>query len=255
MKSCIVLAALLLSIPAQAQEEDAQSIAKKALDSNVFATQNARAELELTVNKDGKPVRSRKLSTKIKRSEDGTVRTFIEFSTPVDVAGTKFLSIETKGSATEQYIYLPAFKKVKRVVGSQRSDSFMGTDFAYDDLDGRDPTQADWKKLPDAALGGQDCWVVEGISKNETDAYAKVIVWVHKKSSLPMRMDFYPRGKNEVEKRLTVKKLEKKEERWLATDSVMATLSKGTETRIALLAVDFNQAIPDDELTKAVLER
>lgn len=245
---------LLLASPAWA-EESADSIAKRALDNNVFSTANARAELALDVSKDGKVVRQRRISTKIKRNE-GEVRSYIEFSAPADVAGTKFLSIEKKGEAAEQYLYLPAFKKVKRVVGSQRSDSFMGTDFSYDDLDGRDPELATWKSRADETLGGQECWVVEGQTKRpDEDPYERVVIWVHKKHLLPMKMDFYAKGGAEVVKRLTVRKLEKKDERWVATDSVMATPKKGTETRISLLAVDFTKEIPEAELTKAVLER
>src|SRR5262249_3166691 len=140
---------------------------------------------------------------------------------------------QKRGEAADQFIYLPAFKKVKRVVGAQRSTSFMGTDFSYSDLDGHDAERSDWKRLADESLGGQDCYVVEGSLRDPgPDAYGKSTMWVHKKHLIPMRIDFYDRDLRTVKKRLVVRRLEKKHDRWLASESVMETPNKGTETRL-----------------------
>ena len=144
----------------------------------------------------------------------------------------------------------------RSVVGAQRSTSFMGTDFSYSDLDGRDVDNADWKRLADETLGGQECYVVEGALKDPgRDAYGKSVVWVHKKHLTPMRIDFYDRDLKSLKKRLVVKKLEKKHDRWLASESVMETPNKGTETRLKVESVDFDTPIPEDELSQRALER
>lgn len=245
----------LLAPQAAVAGQTAEQIAERALENNTFTASNARAELDLEVSKRGKVRRKRRITTKIKR-EQGELRSFVEFRAPADVAGTKFLSVEKKGDEAEQFIYLPAFKKVKRVVGSQRSRSFMGTDFAFSDLDGRDVDEASWKRLPDEAVGGQDCYVIEGVPVKPTeDDYGKSILWVHKKYLVPMRIDFYERDGKTVRKRFTVKRLEKKSDRWLATDAVMATLAKNTATRLKVLKVDLESKIPDEELTRQALER
>lgn len=238
-----------------AGEPSPRDIAAKALENNTFSTSNARAEVELAVAKDGKVVRRRRLVTKIKRAE-GTVRSFVEFIAPADVAGTKFLSVEDRGEAAAQFIYLPAFKKVKRVVGAQRSSSFMGTDFSYSDLDGRDVDEAEWKRVGEESIGGQECWVIEGIAKKaDDDGYGRTVLWVHKKHDLPMRIDFFGRDRKTLEKRLTVRKLERLHDRWVASESVMETLEKGTETRLQLENVDFDTPIADEDLSQRALER
>jgi hypothetical protein len=246
-------AVLLMSLAA---DPSAAEIATRALENNTFSANNASAEVDMEVVKEGKAVRKRRILTKIKR-DDGSVKSFVEFVSPADVAGTKFLSVEKRGDEADQFIYLPAFKKVKRVVGAQRSTSFMGTDFSYSDLDGRDVDEADWKRLPDETSAGFDCFVIEGTPKtaSDSDTYGRTQIWVHKQHMLPVRIDFFDRDKKTVKKRLVVNKLEKKNERWIASDSTMATLSKGTETRLRLAGVDFDTPIPDEAFSQRALER
>ncbi|MEQ9504311.1 MAG: outer membrane lipoprotein-sorting protein [Deltaproteobacteria bacterium] len=251
----LVLVAVLATAPAASAELTAEQIAKQALNNNMFSTANAQADVNLTMSKNGKVVRERRIITKVLRT-DGEVRSFVEFTSPSDVAGTRFLSVEEKGGDADQYIYLPAFKKVKRVVGSQRTRSFMGTDFSYADLDGRDPDAATYKRLADDKIGGQDCYVLEATPKHpQNEDYGKSVVWVHKKHLIPMRIDFYGKKGATVKKRFTVRRLEKKDGRWVATDSKMATLSRSTATQLVLVKVDFDQAIDPADLTRQALER
>lgn len=251
----VVMVALALPASVRAQDLSAHDIAARALENNTFSTSNARADVALEVSKDGKVVRRRSITTKIKR-DDTAVRSFVEFKSPADVAGTKFLSVEEKGRDADQFIYLPAFKKVKRVVGAQRSQSFMGTDFSYDDLDGRRVDDQEWKRLTDEQLAGQDCFVIEGAPKTpDKGSYGRTVLWVHKKHLIPMRIDFFGSDKATLKKKLTVRKLEKLRERWIASDSVMSTVDKGTETRLQVERVDFETAIADEEVSQRALER
>ncbi|MCA9552620.1 MAG: outer membrane lipoprotein-sorting protein [Myxococcales bacterium] len=252
----VLVAAALWATPGLAGPEKAEDIARRALDSNLLSTRNARAEVELEVSRDGKVVRKRHIVTKI-RSGAGETRSYVEFLAPADVAGTKFLSVDKKGEESQQLMFLPAFKKVKRVVGAQRNRSFMGTDFSYADLEGRDVEDATWTRLPDGEVGGQAVYVLEGIPKKGGDEqYGRTVLYVHTKHMVPMRIDFFSASDPKaLEKRFSVKRLEKKQDRWVATDSVMATEKKGTSTRLRLVQVDFAASIADEDLSRAALER
>jgi hypothetical protein len=251
-----LLSLLALAAPALAADPEApDAIAARALDEGVLSAANATAEVGLAVLKDGKVVRERRLLTRIKR-EGATTRALVEFRAPADVAGTRFLSIDVEGAEPEQYVYLPAFKKTKRVIGAQRGKSFMGTDFTYADLEGRDARDATWRRLPDEAVGGQECWVVEGTPKQVgEDGYTRTVVWVHKRHGLPMRMDLFGADAARPSKRFAVRRLERRGDRWLATEASMTSLDKGTETRMTLASIDFTTVIPDAELVRAALER
>lgn len=252
----VVIANLPLG-PIAAGEEmlTPSQIVARALENNTFSASNATAQVNLLVSKDGKRVRERQILTKVRR-DSTQVRAFVEFRAPADVAGTKFLSIEKRGQLADQYIYLPAFRKVKRVIGAERSGSFMGTDFAYADLDGHEADDADWKRLPDEEIAKQGCYVLEGTPKEaRVDAYGRSVVWVHKAYLVPMRIDFFDRDRRTLKKRLTVHRLEKKSGRWLASDSEMETPKRGTKTELVLGEVDFVTPIPDEELGQRALER
>lgn len=230
-------------------------IARRALDQNLLSATNARAEVKLEVSKKGKVTRERRILTKVRRKDDRTA-SFVEFLSPADVAGTRFLSVD-EGDKTQQYVFLPAFKKVKRVVGAQRERAFMGTDFSYRDLEGGDVDEATWTRLADAEVGGQAVYVVEGTPKPTADvAYGRSVLYVHKKHLVPMRIDFFePKSAQTLKKRFTVRRLEKSGKRWLATDSIMATEKKKTATRMRLLKVTFDAEFEDADFTRAALER
>lgn len=250
------LAALLLASAQVASAElSPLEIAKEAFDKNTFAATNARVSIELEVLKSGKLVRQRKIETSIKKVDTRT-RAFVEFSAPSDVAGTKFLSIEEENGGTQQFIFLPAFKKVKRIVGAQRTQSFMGTDFSYADLEGRDVEKANWKRLADEKIKGEDCYVLESVPKTPADeVYGKMVVWIHKQNLIPLKSEFYDKGSAEIEKRMIVEKLAKKDDRWVAMDSYMETPRKDSRTRLKVLAIDFKSEIPDSAFKKEALER
>lgn len=255
MKCQLLIPLLVVLAPATLRAEpSAEQIARQALDNTMFSSENSQATIELDVSKDGRLVRQRQLTAMVKRSRDGFIKSFVEFHQPADVAGTKFLSIEEQGE-TRQFIYLPAFKKVKRIVGAQRGQSFMGTDFSYSDLEGRDVGGWTWKLLPEQKVQGEAAWVIEGTPKTKSEQYGRLLLWVHKAHGIPLKSEFYDHSGKELVKRLEVQKLSKKDDRWITVDSVMTTPKKGTETRLKVVAIDLKSQIPDDRLTKEALER
>jgi len=245
-----MMIALLLLAAAPAPEE----IARQALENTLFAATDARATVSLEIKKDGQVTKKRELTAIVKR-EAGRSRSYVEFHSPADVAGTRFLSSD-EGGETKQFIYLPAFKKVKRIVGAQRTQSFVGTDFSYADLEGRSASDWTWKALPDESVEGEPTWVVEGLNKKADAPYARMKVWVHPQHGIPLKTELFAVASSVVpDKRLTVQKLAKKDDRWVVTDSLMETPSKGTSTRLVVAALDTKTPIPDADLTKEALER
>lgn len=249
----LALAALLLAAPAAHGAPAPDEIAKKALESTMFSTTDAQATLDLEVMKDGQALRKRRLTAWVKRASGGS-RSYIEFSAPAEVAGTKFLSME-EGGETKQFIYLPAFKKVKRIVGAQKSQSFVGTDFSYADLEGRDVKLWTWKSLPEDKIQGEDTFVIEGTSIAPDSVYDRLKVWVHKERYIPLKTELFAPGKASPDKRLVVNKLGKHEDRWVTLDSTMESPEKGTSTRLLVVALDTKSPIPDGKFSKEALER
>jgi hypothetical protein len=249
----------LLASPAAVQasgSETPDEIAALAVNNNLLSTNNAKAEVLLEVSKRGKVVSTRRIITMIKR-QDGRTRSLVEFQAPADVAGAKFLSVERDDGGTQQYLYLPAFKKVKRMVGAQRNRSFMGTDFSFSDLEGRKVEDSIWKRLKDSEISKVPVIVIEGrVKKTDSETYGRSVWYVHAKTKVPMRIDFFDvRDPTLLKKQFKVKRLEKKGGRWIATDSIMRTIKKKSETRLKLVRIDFKTELSDAELSRAALER
>lgn len=245
----LVLLALLTS------GDDARALAERALERNLVAERGARARLSLEVQRGGRVLRARELRTVV-REKDGERRAFLELLAPESVAGTRFLSISASGEPTEQLVYLPAFRRVKRVVGQERKASFIGTDFSYADLEGREVDDAVWRVEKKAELGGQPCVVLVGEPRPEADLeYGLLRVWIHEEHELPMQVDFHDRAGEAVVKRFRVRRLEKRAGRWLAVESEMASPPRQSRTLLRLLQLELDPDIPDADVARRALER
>ena len=83
------------------------------------------------------------------------------FDTPADVKGTAFLSHTKKAGSDDQWLYLPALKRVKRIASSNQAGPFMGSEFAYEDISSQELEKYTYKYLRNEDYGGLDCFVVE----------------------------------------------------------------------------------------------
>ena len=148
------------------------------------------------IGKQGK-VLTREIRVWSKRAGDEE-KMLIKFVAPADVKGTAFLTIK-KGGKEEMKLYLPALKRVRRIAGSQKKGSFMGSDFSYDDisnLSGMKIEDYTHELLRTENQDGVEVYVVESTPKPGVDSsYSKQIVWVPADTFVPTRIEFYKKGK------------------------------------------------------------
>ena len=129
-------------------------------------------------------------------------KSLVVFDRPRDVKGTAFLSHTHKSGADDQWLYLPALKRVKRIASNNKSGPFMGSEFAYEDISSQEIEKYTYKYLRDETLNGMECFVSERYPTDEKSGYTKQIVWHDKAEYRPQRIDFYDR-KNDLLKTLT----------------------------------------------------
>ena len=178
------------------------------------------------------------------------------FQYPADVRNTSFMTwgYDEAGKDDDQWIYLPALKKVKRISSDSKSDFFMGSDFTYDDLGDRHPSDDVHKLLREETLAGELCFVVESIPKEEEYMYSRTITWVIKDKWVRLQKEFYDED-NEYLKTLTVKKFEKINGFWIILHSQMNNVQKEHTTDMALTDVKINSGISDGKLTVRMMKR
>ncbi|MAE17190.1 MAG: outer membrane lipoprotein-sorting protein [Deltaproteobacteria bacterium] len=201
-----LLLTLFLAAPAWAisGREVMQLVEDRDTGENVVS----RMTMEL-INKRGKK-RTRKLhSFRKDRGEDAL--SLIFFEQPADVRDTGFLTYDydEEGKDDDQWMYLPALKKTKRISGRDKAGSFMGSDFNYSDISGRDLGDFTFKLIKEGKVGGAPVWIVLSTPKSkdvmEETGYKKSVLWVRQDNHVVIR------GKSWVHKSKEVKFFEFKD--------------------------------------------
>lgn len=230
----------------------AKVIVDKMIEADPIAYGGAEAQMIMVLVNNRKQQRRRRFVMK-SRKNGKLRRTFVRFHKPADVAGTSFLGIDDNGKRT-QHLYLPAASKTRRISSRQRNASFVGTDYSYADLDLRDIDDARRVRLADAKIGGHAVYVVDAFPTHAKSAYARVRLWISKKTWLPLRMRFYNRGGTEI-KRLVVKQVKKVDGRWIIAESKMMDLKREHTTVFRVVKVKLRDDIPLSQFTVRALER
>ncbi len=201
--------------------------------------------------------RSRELTSIEKKYEDGKFKSksLLRFSKPKEVKGTGFLTWDKVGSnPDDQWLYLPALKKVKRIRTKEKGRSFMGTDFSYEDLSGRNLDADEYELLGEESIHGSSCYKVEAKPKEKGGQYSSRIVWVEKHNSLMKRVVFFNK-KGDRFKILDIPDHVKNGDYWTATKMIMKNLKNNHRTELDVLKVDYDQELKDNVFTESFLKR
>jgi len=178
------------------------------------------------------------------------------FQYPADVRNTSFMTwgYDEAGRDDDQWIYLPALKKVKRISSDSKSNYFMGSDFTYDDLGDRHPTDDVHKLLREETIAGNPCYVVESIPKDEEYMYSRTLTWIMKDTWIGLKKEFYDED-GDLLKILTVKKYEKFSGLWIILQSQMVNTQKKHTTNMELKNVKINSGIATNKFTVRMMKR
>jgi outer membrane lipoprotein-sorting protein len=159
---------------------------------NGFQDTTAKMQMVLR-NKAGSESRRAMRYWTLEVNGDGD-RTLILFDTPSDVRGTAMLTHSHGNKPDDQWMYLPAFKRVKRISSANRTGSFMGSEFAYEDLGSPEVSKYTYRWLRDETCGGgQKCNVNERIPVDKRSGYSRQLLWSDYQHYRPYKIEFYDR--------------------------------------------------------------
>ncbi|MBE9567302.1 MAG: outer membrane lipoprotein-sorting protein [Proteobacteria bacterium] len=218
-----------------------------------FADQTANMTMELR-NKQGD---TSKRNIRIKTLEvigDGDKSLSI-FDKPADVKGTAFLTYSHALKPDEQWLYLPALKRVKRINSKNKSGPFMGSEFAYEDLASQEVEKYSYKYLRDEVLNGVDCFVIERYPAYEHSGYTRQIAWVNKERYVAEKIDFYDR-KNDLLKTLSNKDYQQYLDKFWRPDAMeMINHQTGKSTTLTWQNYKFKTGLTDKDFSRNSLKR
>lgn len=198
---------------------------------------------------------SRQMSMQaLEQASDGDKR-LIVFDEPRDVKGTAFLVFTKKVGNDDQWLYLPALKRVKRIASNNQSGPFVGSEFAYEDLSSQEVEKYTYKYLRDESMGGLDCYVIERIPTDENSGYTKQISWIDKAEYRLMKVDYYDR-KGELLKTLTADGYQTfGKDFWRAGRFTMTNHQTRKSTDLVWSDYVFTQGLTERDFDQSALKR
>jgi hypothetical protein len=197
---------------------------------------------------------TRKLTSRgIETANDGD-RSRIEFQWPADVKGTRMLTWTHRQSDDDQWLFLPAVNRVKRISSNNKSGSFMGSEFAYEDLGSQEVDKYKYKHLADEPIAGRPTWKVERIPVDARSGYSRQISWTDQEYMNPVKVEYYDR-KGELLKTATFSGYTKLGKWWRPGKIVMVNHQTKKESHLTWSARKLEVTLADNEFQSDGLDR
>lgn len=228
-----------------------------ALAQKVFDRPNGRDLTTLgrmVLTEKGRAPRIRELVTYRQDRSGGETANLIRFLDPEDIAGTGLLSIDKPDASTDQWLYLPALDRVRRIAGDRKGGRFVGSDLYFEDLQERKPSRDQHRLLGKQTENGVLCDVLESISIDPKDSvYKKRISWIDPATAIPQRIDYFEKNVDTPSKRWLLRAKKRNQGYWTLTDSRMIDLESGHETRMVVDVALYDQKLPAKLFTSQAL--
>ena len=186
--------------------------------------------------------------------EDGD-KLMVLFDRPRDVKGTAFLAFTHKEGPDDQWLFLPALRRVKRIASNNKSGPFMGSEFAYEDLTSTEIEKYHWRFLREETREGLPCYVVERIPRDPKSGYTRQVVFYDQSEHRVLEINFYDR-KDALLKTLTYHDYNQYLDRfWRADRMLMINHQTGKSTELIWEDYQFQTGLTDRDFDKNSLQR
>jgi hypothetical protein len=247
------------SVARQVQDRDTGRDSRSSMRMKLFDRHNRARERALSLI----TLRGRGAPGAAPSAPDGD-RLLIRFNYPKDIRGTGFLVWEHPDSDDERFLYLPSLGRVRRIAGTEAQESFVGSDFTYEDIGGREfddyvyafagPNGENASWSPAGGGPARPAWRLESRRKDPSAEFPRVVSLVLKDSLVVVGADVYNR-RNEKQKVYTVGQLEQVEGIWTITGSEMTNALEKTRTELVVESMDYNVGLKETDFSRRELER
>ena len=182
-------------------------------------------------------------------------KSIMVFDRPRDLKGTAILTFTHKIGNDDQWLYLPALKRVKRISSADKSGPFMGSEFAFEDLASQEVEKYSYRYLRDEACAGLSCFVVERVPVDPKSGYSKQVTWIDQDEYRLQRVDYYDR-KGDLLKTMTLSGYRQYLQRhWRADEMLMVNHQSGKSTLLQFANYQFQVGLEDKDFSRGALSR
>ena len=250
------------AIARQVQDRDTGRDSRSEMRMKLYDRHGRARERALTILS----LRGRAASSSAPGAAPGAIgdRLLIRFTYPNDIRGTGFLVWEHPEPKIEdeRFLYLPSLGRVRRIAGAETQESFVGSDFTYEDISGRELEDYSYafagggsgSWTPTGGGAAQAVWLLESRRKDASAEFPRVVSMVLKDGALVVGADIYNR-RNEKQKVYNVRRIERIDGIWTVMDSEMVNSLEKTRTELAVDSAKYNVGLQESDFSRRELER
>jgi hypothetical protein len=181
--------------------------------------------------------------------KQGTTKTALVFLAPDDVKGTAFLTIELPDYSNDMWLYLPSLGLTKHIDADSKTQSFMGSDFTYDDMGHRNISDYDYEILREETYDGNHVYVVKATAHDPQEAgYSHMISWIRDDIWKPVKVEYYDLA-GKLEKIQTNSEIKKIDGYWAVTEMNMENVQTNHKTVVTMTKIEVNTGVPAEVFT------
>ena len=262
---CIFLSSSL-AYPQEPENEDKGLTATEIIERSQLAfyyqgrDMKSNITMELIDEDGGKRTRVMMMLRR-DQTEGGNQKYFIYFHEPGDVRRMTFMVWKDPKKEDARWIFVPAVDLIRRIAADDKRSSFVGSDFTYEDVSGRDVDSDTHTVLREEQLGDKTCYVIESVPKGAAD-YTKRLSWIDKETFLPLKEEYYDAQK-ELFRVFTADKIEKisvdegEEKKVFPTvmKRTMKNVKSGHRTEVTYTSVSYNLGLADEDFSERHMRR
>jgi outer membrane lipoprotein-sorting protein len=253
----IALAGCMVYSPASLAESNVEKGLRIAVEAdrrnNEFG--DSVADLTMLIAASREDIISREMRQMNLEVVDDGDKSIMVFDRPRDLKGTAILTFSHKTEADEQWLYLPALKRVKRISSADKSGPFMGSEFAFEDLSSQEIEKYSYSYLGDETVDGEPYYVVERIPTDKYSGYSRLVTWVDHQEYRLHRVDYYDR-KNTLLKTMVAADYQKYLDRfWRPGTMTMTNHQTGKSTTLKFDNYQFRTGLKDSDFSPSAISR
>jgi len=252
----LILLLLALLLPLEVFAATADEIMKKSQAAFLYQGKDFKARVMMKLISKGGQERVREMTMLRKNFGEtgGDQKYFIYFFQPADVKDMTFMVYKYPSKDDDRWLFVPAISMVRRIAAQDTRSSFVGSDFTYEDVSGRDIEDDTHAITKEEKLGTKDCFVVKSTPKTADVDYSYKLSWIDKTNSLPMKEEYYDRRGN-LYKTFSADEIKYVKGLSTITKRTMKNLQSGHSTEVVYTKVDYNINIEDSLFTERFLKQ
>jgi outer membrane lipoprotein-sorting protein len=250
----MLLCLLAVAVQAETAEEKALAIAMEADNRDSGFVDYTNDTQMILRNKQGQES-TREIRSKTLEVEGDGDKSMTIFDAPGDVKGTALLTFTHKDGPDDQWLYLPALKRVKRIASDNKSGPFMGSEFAYEDIASQEVEKYTYRFLRDDVYDGMEVFVFERYPVDEKSGYTRQVIWLDKEHYKERKIEFYDRKDALLKTLLFSDYHQYLDQYWRAHDMYMENHQTGKSTRLLQSNFQFQAGLTDRDFDKNSLKR